>query len=102
MISVSRKESSSGHRVTLPLFPFFIHDHFGKETRAVVVTIGIEIALVEFINQRRPFLGNMAIAKCLRTIEAFLLSARALSLVCRARDLVNSIRSFRAAWPLAC
>ena len=62
----------------------------GEEAGPVDVEIGREDVLGEVVDALGVAAGDVAVAEVLRTTEPFLLSTRALSLVCRARDLVNS------------
>ena len=53
----------------------------------MIIHIVVEMLPVEVVNQRCPVLRDMTMTNNLRTTWPFLLSASALSLVCRARDL---------------
>ena len=82
-----------GVAVDLPLFAVIVGTSFREEAGAVEVDVGVQVLLIEVVDARREALREMGVAEQLLITAPFLLSARAVSLDCRERDLVNSMRS---------
>ena len=79
-------------RVSFLLFSLGIRFEFGKETRSVVVHIGIEMVTQKLIDEWRPFLRDMRISQMLannRTVFAF----HQCIVVTMSGDFVSSISS---------
>ena len=70
-----------------------IRPNLRKEAGAMKIDRGIEVRLIEGIDEQRPTLGMWPGLKSFRTTAPFFPSTKARSLVWRARDLVNSIKS---------
>ena len=49
--------------IDLALLSFVVGAGFGEETGAMVVDVGVEVVLIEGVDQRRPVLRDVAIAE---------------------------------------
>ena len=87
---VSVEQISERYLIPAPL----IHLHLCKQTRSVIIHIPVQMPLMELVQLRRTLPRNMCVSEQLPHHMPFLHSTSALSLLCRVRDLVNSMRSF--------